>query len=117
MSWSSPCASAHCASAWLLRIPRDCGGRTGLRLLDNLYEPEIRPVEGLDQQHHSPRCAGRTRLGRVRPAADFGQSLLLTRAVLDQLLDLPLHGFEVEGGRVLHRRIVDGSERQLLDQL
>ena len=38
-------------------------------------------------------------------------SWLLTRAVLDHLFDLLLHRFEVEGSRVLHRRIVNGRQR------
>src|SRR6266852_2002284 len=36
---------------------------------------------------------------------------------LDHLLDLLLRRFEIEGSRVLHRRIVDRRQRQLLDRL
>src|SRR5215813_1421131 len=46
-----------------------------------------------------------------------GPVSLLTWAVLDHLLDLFLHRLEVEGGRVLHRRILDRRQRQLLDKL
>src|SRR5262249_35045304 len=46
-----------------------------------------------------------------------GQILSLTWTVLDQLVDLLLHRIEVEGRRILHRRIVDRRERQLLDKL
>src|SRR5215831_15689003 len=42
---------------------------------------------------------------------------LLTFAVPDHLLDLLFHRIKVEGGRVLHRRIVDRRQRQLLDKL
>src|SRR5262245_51736000 len=55
--------------------------------------------------------AGRT------SAARWTSDLLLTRAILDHLLDLLLHCLEVEGSRVLHRRIVDRGQRQLLDEL
>ena len=44
-------------------------------------------------------------------------SFSLTRAVLDHLLNLPLHRLEVERSRVLHRRIFDCSLRQLPDVL
>src|SRR5262245_52364057 len=42
---------------------------------------------------------------------------LLTRAVLDRLLDLLLHRFEVERSRRLHRREFDGGLRQISDVL
>src|SRR5215831_11462636 len=42
---------------------------------------------------------------------------LLTFAVPDHLLDLLFHRIKVEGGRVLHRRIVDRRQRELLDKL
>src|SRR5215471_12236593 len=42
---------------------------------------------------------------------------LLTFAVPDHLLDLLFHRIKVEGGRILHRRIVDRRQRQLLDKL
>ena len=45
------------------------------------------------------------------------RDFLLTWAVLDHLLDLLLHRLEVEGSRVLHRRIVDRRLRQLRDVL
>src|SRR5262249_40098265 len=57
---------------------------------------------------------GRTRL--ETGAALVGKSLL-PFAVLDHLLDLLLHCIEIERGRVLHRRIVDRRQRQLLDKL
>src|SRR5262249_26563360 len=66
----------------------------------------------------SRTCTGPHCLGQARPAGGrwFGDSSL-TFAMLDHLLDLLLHRIEVEGGRVLHRRIVDRRERQLLDKL
>src|SRR5262245_36866133 len=42
---------------------------------------------------------------------------LLTRAVLDRLLDLLLHRFEVERSRRLHGREFDGGLRQIPDVL
>src|SRR3989442_2877313 len=42
---------------------------------------------------------------------------LLPFAVLDHLLDLLLHRIEVEGSRILHRRIINRRQRQLLDIL
>src|SRR5215471_14922354 len=42
---------------------------------------------------------------------------LLPFAVLDHLLDLLLHRIEIEGSRVLHRRIVNRRQRQFLDIL
>src|SRR5262249_39853165 len=57
-------------------------------------------------------CRGR------RPTSGFpvGKSLL-TFAMPDHLLDLLLHRIKVERRRVLHRRIVDRRQRQLLDEL
>src|SRR5215510_2015880 len=60
------------------------------------------------------------RPGRRRGPHECGPldvASLLTWAVLDHLLDLLLHRLEVEGSRVLHRRIVDRRQRQLLDEL
>src|SRR5262245_46332599 len=42
---------------------------------------------------------------------------LLTRMVLDRLLDLLLHRFKVERGRGLHRREFDRGLRQIPDVL
>src|SRR5215475_8961379 len=42
---------------------------------------------------------------------------LLTFAVLDHLLNLLLHRFEIERRRVLHRRIINRRQRQLLNKL
>src|SRR5262245_51895222 len=41
----------------------------------------------------------------------------MTWPVFSHLLDLLFHRIEVEGSRVLHRRIVDRRQRQLLDVL
>src|SRR5262245_6503422 len=49
--------------------------------------------------------------------AKFCFTLLLTGPVLHHLLNLPLHRLEVEGSRVLHRRVIDCGLRQLCDVL
>src|SRR5262249_31800213 len=62
-----------------------------------------------------PSCPSRRpaspagRAGRGRRAPPSTQSVtgrLLAVAVADRLVDLPLHRIQVEGGRVLHRRVV-----------
>ena len=44
-------------------------------------------------------------------------SLLVTRLVPDRRVDLPLHGLEIEGSRVLHRRVVNCRQGQFRDFL
>src|SRR5262245_30949113 len=60
-------------------------------------------------QRHSGRSIASARLRLIDP--------LLSRVLPDQLVDLLLHRLEIEGSRVLHRRIVDRGGRQLPNEL
>src|SRR5262245_61064723 len=68
------------------------------------------------QPDNAIQKSGSASLTRSRWKAS-GRSLLLTWTVLDHLLDLLLNRLEIERCRVLHRRIVDRRQRQLLDEL
>src|SRR6516165_9009245 len=61
--------------------------------------------------------AGAPHVTDVLPLTLCSETSLLTLVVLDHLLDLLLHRIEVEGSRVLHRRVIDCCQRQLLDEL
>src|SRR5262245_65705037 len=85
--------------AWpAMAAPAHFGGCRRTRTLDTL-EPEN-------------RCGSRQALlGRA------ARRLLLAGLVFDDGVDLLLHRFQIEGSRILHRRIVDGSLRKLSDLL
>jgi hypothetical protein len=77
---------------------------------------KIRASRVIDVRYcpHAPHSLGDE---RGRPQVSGSESPLLALAALDHLLDLLLHRVEVEGSRVLHRRVVDGRQRQFLDIL